>query len=118
MSLDEPSRSSNDHDITHISASAVISSTPIITTIPPSPTPPSPVIRRQLSHDQGEKHLCQHIQNLSSIRCAFVFNHEFSHISNLDSLRLLTILESDSGAKTERSRSFDEGLDNYREERG
>ncbi|XP_067233678.1 rho GTPase-activating protein 21-like isoform X3 [Chanodichthys erythropterus] len=82
--IDEPSSSSNDHDTTHIPASAVISSTPIITTIPPSPTSPSPVIRRQLSHDQ-------------------------------DSLRL-TILESDSGAKTERSRSFDEGLDNYREE--
>ncbi|XP_077100342.1 rho GTPase-activating protein 21a isoform X2 [Siphateles boraxobius] len=82
--IDEPSSSSNNHDTTHIPASAVISSTPIITTIPPSPTSPSPVIRRQLSHDQ-------------------------------DSLRL-TILESDSGAKTERSRSFDEGLDNYREE--
>ncbi|XP_026093333.1 rho GTPase-activating protein 21-like [Carassius auratus] len=82
--IDEPSSSSNDHETTHIPASAVISSTPIITTIPPSPTSPSPVIRRQLSHDQ-------------------------------DSLRL-TIMESDSGAKTERSRSFDEGLDNYREE--
>lgn len=81
--IDEPSSSSNDHDTTHIPASAVISSTPVITTIPPSPTSPTPVIRRQLSHDQ-------------------------------DSLRL-TILESDS--KTERSRSFDEGLDNYREER-
>lgn len=45
----------------------------------------------------------------------FFFYYEFTHISNLDSLRL-TILESDSGAKTERSRSFDEGLDNYREE--
>uniref|UniRef100_A0A8C1RSL4 Rho GTPase activating protein 21a n=1 Tax=Cyprinus carpio TaxID=7962 RepID=A0A8C1RSL4_CYPCA len=86
--IDEPSSSSNDHDTTHIPASAVISSTPIITTNPPT-------------HQ----------------KCAFVFNHEFSHISNLDSLRL-TILESDSGAKTERSRSFDEGLDNYREERG
>uniref|UniRef100_A0A673L849 Rho GTPase-activating protein 21-like n=1 Tax=Sinocyclocheilus rhinocerous TaxID=307959 RepID=A0A673L849_9TELE len=86
--IDEPSSSSNDHDTTHIPASAVISRTPIITTIPPSPTSPSPVIRRQLSHDQGEEHLCQHIQYLNS------------------------------GTKTERSRSFDEGLDNYREERG
>ncbi|XP_016298878.1 rho GTPase-activating protein 21-like isoform X2 [Sinocyclocheilus anshuiensis] len=82
--IDEPSSSSNNHDTTPIPASAVISSTPVITTIPPSPTFPSPVISRQLSHDQ-------------------------------DSLRL-TIMESDSGAKTERSRSFDEGLDNYREE--
>uniref|UniRef100_A0A672L638 Rho GTPase activating protein 21 n=1 Tax=Sinocyclocheilus grahami TaxID=75366 RepID=A0A672L638_SINGR len=82
--IDEPSSSSNNRDTTHIPASAVISSTPVITTIPPSPTFPSPVIRRQLSHDQGEEHLCQHLQYLSS--------------------------------KTERSRSFDEGLDNYREE--
>uniref|UniRef100_A0A672NFD7 Rho GTPase activating protein 21 n=1 Tax=Sinocyclocheilus grahami TaxID=75366 RepID=A0A672NFD7_SINGR len=57
------------------------------------------------------------VAHTSIKKCAFVFNHEFSHISNLDSLRL-TILESDSGTKTERSRSFDEGLDNYREERG
>lgn len=114
LSLDEPSSSSNDHDTTHIPASAVISSTPIITTIPPSPTSPSPVIRRQLSHDQGEEYLCQHIQYLSDIRNVSLF-YEFTLISNLDSLRL-TILESDSGAKTERSRSFDEGLDNYREE--
>lgn len=33
----------------------------------------------------------------------------------IDSLRL-TIIESDSGSKTERSKSYDEGLDNYREE--
>lgn len=110
--LDEPSSSSNDHDTAHIPASAVISSTPIITTIPPSPTSPTPIIRRQLSHDQGEDHLCQRIQHLSNFKNV-VFNYDFARISNLDSLRL-TILESDS--KTERSRSFDEGLDNYREE--
>uniref|UniRef100_A0A8C1WMY2 Rho GTPase activating protein 21a n=1 Tax=Cyprinus carpio TaxID=7962 RepID=A0A8C1WMY2_CYPCA len=83
--IDEPSSSSNDHDTTHIPASASN----------------FPFSRNTTTHQ----------------KCAFVFNHEFSHISNLDSLRL-TILESDSGAKTERSRSFDEGLDNYREERG
>nr|XP_046226749.1 rho GTPase-activating protein 21-like isoform X3 [Scatophagus argus] len=82
--IDEPSSPSIDQDSTHILASAVISGAPIITTIPPSPTSPSPLIRRQLSHDQ-------------------------------DSLRL-TIIESDSGTKTERSKSYDEGLDNYREE--
>ncbi|XP_076617514.1 rho GTPase-activating protein 21a isoform X5 [Chaetodon auriga] len=82
--IDEPSSPSTDQDSTHIPASAVISGAPIITTIPPSPTSPSPLIRRQLSHDQ-------------------------------DSLRL-TIIESDSGTKTERSKSYDEGLDNYREE--
>ncbi|XP_015208941.2 rho GTPase-activating protein 21 isoform X3 [Lepisosteus oculatus] len=82
--IDEPSSPSVDHDVAHIPASAVISVAPAITTIPPSPTSPSPVIRRQLSHDQ-------------------------------DSLRI-TILESQSGTKTERSKSYDEGLDNYREE--
>ncbi|XP_041923497.1 rho GTPase-activating protein 21-like isoform X3 [Alosa sapidissima] len=85
--IDEPSSPSMDHEGTRILASAVISVTPvtpIITTIPPSPTLPSPPIRRQLSHDQ-------------------------------DSLRL-TILSSDSATKTERSKSCDEGLDNYREE--
>ncbi|XP_028288271.1 rho GTPase-activating protein 21-like isoform X4 [Parambassis ranga] len=82
--IDEPSSPSIEQDSTHIPASAVISGAPVITTSPPSPTSPSPLIRRQLSHDQ-------------------------------DSLRL-TIIESDSGTKTERSKSYDEGLDNYREE--
>ncbi|CAN9506461.1 unnamed protein product [Ophioblennius macclurei] len=82
--IDEPSSPSIDLDSEHIAACAVISGAPLITTIPPSPTSPSPLIRRQLSHDQ-------------------------------DSLRL-TIIESDSGTKTERSKSYDEGLDNYREE--
>ncbi|KAG7231244.1 hypothetical protein INR49_012075, partial [Caranx melampygus] len=82
--IDEPSSPSLDLDSAHIPASSLISGPPIITTIPPSPTSPSPLIRRQLSHDQ-------------------------------DSLRL-TIIESDSGTKTERSKSYDEGLDNYREE--
>ncbi|XP_041816985.1 rho GTPase-activating protein 21 isoform X2 [Chelmon rostratus] len=72
--IDEPSSPSTDQDSAHIPASAVISGAPTITTIPPSPTSPSPLIRRQLSHDQ------------------------------------------DSGTKTERSKSYDEGLDNYREE--
>ncbi|XP_075996487.1 rho GTPase-activating protein 21a isoform X2 [Genypterus blacodes] len=80
--IDEPSSPSLDLDSADIPASALISGTPIITTIPPSPPSPSP-LRRQLSHDQ-------------------------------DSLRL-TIIESDS-TKTERSKSCDEGLDNYREE--
>lgn len=34
---------------------------------------------------------------------------------SIDSLRL-TLIESDSGTKSERSKSYDEGLDNYREE--
>ncbi|XP_074549142.1 rho GTPase-activating protein 21a isoform X2 [Halichoeres trimaculatus] len=82
--IDEPSSPSMDLDSSHLPACSVLSGAPIITTIPPSPTSPSPFIRRQLSHDQ-------------------------------DSLRL-TIIESDSGTKSERSKSYDEGLDNYREE--
>ncbi|XP_026884670.2 rho GTPase-activating protein 21 isoform X1 [Electrophorus electricus] len=85
--IDEPSSPSVEHDIAHIPACAVISSTPVIAephVMPASPT--SALIRRQLSHDQ-------------------------------DSLRL-TILESDSGTKTERSKSYDEGLDHFREGRG
>ncbi|XP_042255290.1 rho GTPase-activating protein 21 isoform X2 [Thunnus maccoyii] len=72
--IDEPSSPGTDQESAHIPASAVISGAPIITTSPPSPPSPSPLIRRQLSHDQ------------------------------------------DSGTKTERSKSYDEGLDNYREE--
>uniref|UniRef100_A0AAZ3PZX0 Rho GTPase activating protein 21a n=1 Tax=Oncorhynchus tshawytscha TaxID=74940 RepID=A0AAZ3PZX0_ONCTS len=53
--IDEPSSPSIDHDTSHIPASAVISVTPIVTTIPPSPTSPSPLIRRQRSHDHGKQ---------------------------------------------------------------
>ncbi|XP_019740287.1 rho GTPase-activating protein 21-B-like isoform X2 [Hippocampus comes] len=84
--IDEPSSPSMDLDTVNIPASAVISATPVITTIPPSPTATSPLMRRHMSHDH-------------------------------DSLRL-TIIESDSGGKTERSLSYDEGLDNYREDGG
>lgn len=56
--VDEPTSPSIDHDIAHIPASAVISASasqaPAITTVPPSPTSPIPLIRRQLSHDHGE----------------------------------------------------------------
>ncbi|XP_077952286.1 rho GTPase-activating protein 21a isoform X6 [Gasterosteus aculeatus] len=82
--IDEPSSPSTDQDSTHVPACAIICGTPVIATIPPSPSSLSPLIRRHLSHDQ-------------------------------DSLRL-TVAESDSGTKTERSKSYDEGLDNYRGE--
>ncbi|KAL1279796.1 hypothetical protein QQF64_014396 [Cirrhinus molitorella] len=80
--IDEPASPSVDHDGSHIPASAVISGAQTVISDSPSPTTPSPLMRRQLSHDQ------------ESLRNA--------------------ILES--GAKTERSKSYDEGLDNYREE--
>ncbi|NXW03108.1 RHG21 protein, partial [Fregetta grallaria] len=86
--IDEPTSPSIDHDIAHIPASAVISASasqaPAITTVPPSPTSPIPLIRRQLSHDH------------ESIRPS--------------------VLDSQPAAKTERSKSYDEGLDDYREE--
>ncbi|KAM8822577.1 rho GTPase-activating protein 21a isoform 2-T2 [Spinachia spinachia] len=81
--IDEPSSPSTDQDSTQVPAS-VLCGTPVITTVPPTPSSLSPLIRRHLSHDQ-------------------------------DSLRL-TVAESDSGTKTERSKSYDEGLDNYRGE--
>lgn len=55
--LDEPTSPSIDHDIAHIPASAVISASACqvvsLTTLPPSLTTSAPLIRRQLSHDQG-----------------------------------------------------------------
>lgn len=53
VTADEPSSPSVDLDSSPIPASAVISGAPTITTIPPSPTSPSALIRRQLSHDHG-----------------------------------------------------------------
>ncbi|XP_048407090.2 rho GTPase-activating protein 21-like isoform X1 [Stegostoma tigrinum] len=86
--IDEPTSPSVDHESTHIPASAVISAGVseilAITTVPGSPPKPSPLIRRQLSHDQ-------------------------------DAIRIST--DSQPSAKTERSKSYDEGLDNYREEK-
>ncbi|KAJ3610991.1 hypothetical protein NHX12_021007 [Muraenolepis orangiensis] len=84
--IDEPSSPSVDHDTLPIPACTVISVTPVITTIPPSPTITAPLIRRQRSHDQGS--LC------------------------------LTVIDSDSGSRTERSKSCDEGLDHRDEARG
>ncbi|KAM9333671.1 LOW QUALITY PROTEIN: rho GTPase-activating protein 21a [Pholidichthys leucotaenia] len=80
--IDEPSSPSIDLDSTHIPASAVISGAPIITTIPASPNSPS----------------------------ARSFDARWSQ-HDQDSLRV-TIIESDTGSKTERPKSYDEGLDN------
>ncbi|CAL8321354.1 unnamed protein product [Boreogadus saida] len=81
---DEPSSPSADHDTLLIPACAVISGTPVITTVPSSPIVTAPLIRRQRSHDQGS--FC------------------------------LTVTDSDSASRTERSKSYDEGLDFHREE--
>uniref|UniRef100_A0A8C2K710 Rho GTPase activating protein 21b n=1 Tax=Cyprinus carpio TaxID=7962 RepID=A0A8C2K710_CYPCA len=55
--IDEPASPSVDHDGSHIPASAVISGAQAVISDSPSPTTPSPLMRRQLSHDQG-KHVC------------------------------------------------------------
>ncbi|XP_060778690.1 rho GTPase-activating protein 21-like isoform X3 [Neoarius graeffei] len=49
----------------------------------------------------------------TSSSSAAILHRQLSH--DQDSLRL-AVLDSDSGAKTERSKSYDEGLDNYRDE--
>ncbi|XP_018413457.1 PREDICTED: rho GTPase-activating protein 21 isoform X2 [Nanorana parkeri] len=86
--IDEPTSPSIDHEIDNIPASAVISISvqppPIITTVPPSPTSPVPVLCRHLSHET-------------------------------ESARP-NALEVHAGSKTERSKSCDEGLDDYKEE--
>ncbi|XP_048223889.1 rho GTPase-activating protein 21 [Perognathus longimembris pacificus] len=86
--IDEPTSPSIDHDIAHISASAVISAStsqvPSIATVPPSLTTSAPLIRRQRSHDQ-----------------------ESVGPPSLD---------AQPTSKTERSKSYDEGLDDYRED--
>lgn len=86
--IDEPTSPSIDHDIAHIPASAVISAStsqaPSLATVPPSLTTSTPLIRRQLSHDQ-----------------------ESVGPSSLD---------AQPNSKTERSKSYDEGLDDYRED--
>ncbi len=122
---DELASPSVDHDGSHIPASAVISGAQAVISDSSSPTTPSPLMRRQLSHDQG-KHVCTDFSVFEQLLpsestmwmdqwafcwaccwwCIFVYMHA-------ESLRN-AILES--GTKTERSKSYDEGLDNYREE--
>ncbi|XP_037693796.1 rho GTPase-activating protein 21 isoform X3 [Choloepus didactylus] len=86
--IDEPTSPSVDHDLAHISASAVIaassSAVPSLATVPPSLATSAPLIRRQLSHD-----------------------HESVGPPSLD---------AQPSSKTERSKSYDEGLDDYRED--
>uniref|UniRef100_A0A673LAZ4 Rho GTPase-activating protein 21-like n=1 Tax=Sinocyclocheilus rhinocerous TaxID=307959 RepID=A0A673LAZ4_9TELE len=53
--IDEPASPSVDHDGSHIPASAVISGAQAVISDSPSPTTPSPLMRRQLSHDQGKQ---------------------------------------------------------------
>lgn len=55
MFTDEPASPSVDHDDSHIPASAVISGAQAVISDSPSPTTPSPLMRRQMSHDQGKQ---------------------------------------------------------------
>ncbi|XP_067418483.1 rho GTPase-activating protein 21 isoform X2 [Emydura macquarii macquarii] len=86
--IDEPSSPSIDHDIAHIPASAVISAS--ASQAPTVTTvPPSPT------------------SSIPLIRRQLSHDHESIRPS---------ILDGQSPAKTERSKSYDEGLDDYREE--
>uniref|UniRef100_A0A8C7D257 Rho GTPase activating protein 21 n=1 Tax=Oncorhynchus kisutch TaxID=8019 RepID=A0A8C7D257_ONCKI len=91
--IDEPSSPSIDHDTSHIPASAVISVTPIVTTIPPSPTSPSPLIRRQRSHDHGK------------VTLFFLTNCAGTVSNDMHALRIATVDRSseDSGSRRDSS---------------
>uniref|UniRef100_A0A673LIM1 Rho GTPase-activating protein 21-like n=1 Tax=Sinocyclocheilus rhinocerous TaxID=307959 RepID=A0A673LIM1_9TELE len=66
--IDEPASPSVDHDGSHIPASAVISGAQAVISDSPSPTTPSPLMRRQLSHDQG-KQVCTDFRFIWSNYC-------------------------------------------------
>uniref|UniRef100_A0A8C8RUD9 Rho GTPase-activating protein 21 n=1 Tax=Pelusios castaneus TaxID=367368 RepID=A0A8C8RUD9_9SAUR len=85
--IDEPSSPSIDHDIAHIPASAVISAS--ASQAPTVTVPPSPT------------------SSIPLIRRQLSHDHESIRPS---------ILDGQSPAKPERSKSYDEGLDDYREE--
>lgn len=125
MFTDEPASPSVDHDGSHIPASAVISGAQAVISDSPSPTTPSPLMRRQLSHDQG-KRVCTDFSFFEQLlpseymmwmdqrafrwACYWCVIFVYMHAESLRN----AILES--GTKTERSKSYDEGLDNYRDE--
>lgn len=122
---DELASPSVDHDGSQIPASAVISGAQAVISDSPSPTTPSPLMRRQLSHDQG-KRVCTDFSFFEQLlpseymmwmdqrafrwACYWCVIFVYMHAESLRN----AILES--GTKTERSKSYDEGLDNYRDE--
>lgn len=57
VNTDEPISPSVDREAAPIPPSAVVSIAPSITTGTSSPGSPYPPIRRQLSHDQGKRHI-------------------------------------------------------------
>uniref|UniRef100_A0A671P061 Rho GTPase-activating protein 21-like n=1 Tax=Sinocyclocheilus anshuiensis TaxID=1608454 RepID=A0A671P061_9TELE len=69
--IDEPASPSVDHDGSHIAASAVISGAQAVISDSPRPTTPSPLMRRQLSHDQG-KRVCTDL--------SFFFFYNYCHL--------------------------------------
>lgn len=87
---DEPTSPSIDHDIAHIPASAVISAStsqvPSIATVPPSLTTSAPLIRRQLSHDQGMFKVILHAVPYNTWQTDFFFFHWKNVANHLKSM--------------------------------
>lgn len=104
---------------------------PSIGTVPPSLTTSAPLIRRQLSHDQGM--LTEWLYKPPLI-LSFLFRMLWqtmifsplkgyvNHFSTFKCWILITesvgppSLDAQPSSKTERSKSYDEGLDDYRED--
>ncbi|XP_028933958.1 rho GTPase-activating protein 21 isoform X2 [Ornithorhynchus anatinus] len=139
--IDELTSPSIDHDIAHIPASAVISASttqvPTLASGPTSLTPPIPLIRHQFSPDHDEPTSPSVDRDIAHIPASAVISASMSQVPTLASgppsittsvpliRRQLShdhesvgspLLDAQSGAKTERSKSYDEGLDDYREE--
>uniref|UniRef100_A0A8C1YNQ6 Rho GTPase activating protein 21b n=1 Tax=Cyprinus carpio TaxID=7962 RepID=A0A8C1YNQ6_CYPCA len=96
--IDEPASPSVDHDGSHIPASAVISGAQAVISDSPSPTTPSPLMRRQLSHDQG-KHVC------TDFRFFFGLNYAQLVKSTQQNVMFVLVLQALDGHKSDDSSS-------------
>uniref|UniRef100_A0A8C2K8P0 Rho GTPase activating protein 21b n=1 Tax=Cyprinus carpio TaxID=7962 RepID=A0A8C2K8P0_CYPCA len=96
--IDEPASPSVDHDGSHIPASAVISGAQAVISDSPSPTTPSPLMRRQLSHDQG-KHVCTDFRFFWSLNYAQLVK------STQQNVMFVLVLQALDGHKSDDSSS-------------
>ncbi|XP_072507836.1 rho GTPase-activating protein 21 isoform X2 [Notamacropus eugenii] len=138
--IDELSSPSLDHDIVHGPARALISTpasqVPTVATVPPRLTAPLPLVRRQLPCDHDEPTSPSIDHDIAHIPASAVISASTSHVPTIATIppslttsapvirRQLShdhgsvgpILDGQRNSKTERSKSYDEGLDDYREE--
>ncbi|XP_068942421.1 rho GTPase-activating protein 21 isoform X2 [Petaurus breviceps papuanus] len=138
--IDELTSPSINHDIAHGPACALISTpasqVPTIATVPPSLTTPLPLVRRQLPCDHDEPTSPSIDHDIAHIPASAVISASTSHVPTIATIppslttsaplirRQLShdhgsvgpILDGQRNSKTERSKSYDEGLDDYREE--